>query len=79
MLGSPPPAIQNRSGSMSLIAPFGSPGPHMGDFYLFFDDPKRHRKNNDFPNLQKLTKMALSIDPLSFKVGFWTKNPPHPA
>ena len=44
------------------------------DFYRFFDDPERPRKNNDFSNPQKSTKMAESIDPGAPKVGFWSKN-----
>ena len=44
------------------------------DFYRFFNDPKRHRKNNDFSNPQKSTKIAESIDPGAPKVCFWSKN-----
>ena len=48
------------------------------DIYGFFEDPKRHRKNEDFSNPPKSTKMALSIDPgaskarlLIKKLDFW--------
>ena len=47
-------------------------GPRL-DFYRFFDDPKRHRKNNDFSNPQKSTKMVLSIDPGAPKARFFMK------
>ena len=43
------------------------------DFYGFFEDPKRHRKNNDFPNHPKSTKMDLSIEPLGLKGSFLMK------
>ena len=48
------------------------------DIYGFFEDPKRHRKSEDFSNPPKSTKMALSIDPgaskarlLIKKLDFW--------
>ena len=54
-----------------MFSAFGAP---RLDFYRFFDDPERHRKNNDFSNPQKSTKMAKSIDPGAPKVGFGSKN-----
>ena len=45
----------------------------------FSGHPSRHRKIDDFANPQKSTQMAESIDLWAPKVGFWAKNPPHPA
>ena len=55
----------------AMFSAFGAP---RLDFYRFFDDPERHRKNNDFSNPQKSTKMAESIDPGAPKVRFWSKD-----
>ncbi len=65
----PPGESRRKPGAM--FSAFGAP---RLDFYRFFDDPERHRKNNDFSNPQKSTKMAKSIDPGAPKVGFWSKN-----
>ena len=48
----------------------GRPG---AAFYRFLDDPKRHRKINDFPTSPKTPRMAQSIDPGAPEARFWTK------
>ena len=70
-LGAPVTKVVSGPIPGAMFSAFGAP---LLDFYRFFDDPKRHRKNNDFSNSQKSTKMAKSIDPGAPKVGFWSKN-----
>ena len=70
-LGAPVTKVSTRRRAGAFWLALGNP---RLDFYRFFDDPERHRKNNDFSNPQKSTKMAESIDPGAPKVDFWSKN-----
>ena len=57
----------------SVDVPVAALGHPRLDFYDFFEDPQRHRKNNDFPNHPKSPKMDLSIEHRAFKGRFFMK------
>ena len=74
-LGAPVTKVSHSAPTrLKLGAMFSAFGAPRLDFYRFFDDPERHRKNDDFSNPTKSNKMAKSIDPGAPKVDFWSKN-----